>query len=66
MSNDNASSAHVRNRVLVIALDGGTYKVLEPLIEEGRIPNIASLIEDGCSGTLLSTVPPVRDRKSVV
>lgn len=43
---------------LVIGLDGATYNVLSDLIDERRLPTLASLIEDGVSGTLDSTVPP--------
>lgn len=45
-------------KTFVIGLDGATYNILDPLFEEGRLPNLASLIEQGVSGTLESTVPP--------
>src|SRR3989304_4994575 len=47
------------HKVVLIGLDGGTYRVLNPLMEEGRLPNIARLIKGGAHGTLLSTIPPV-------
>lgn len=43
---------------LVIGLDGATFNVLQPLLDEGRLPNIQSLIDGGVSGTLESTIPP--------
>ena len=46
------------NRVLVIGLDGATFRVLGPLIEAGLMPNLKRLMHEGASGTLLSTVPP--------
>ncbi|WP_251328620.1 alkaline phosphatase family protein [Haloplanus pelagicus] len=45
-------------KTLVIGLDGATYNVLEPLLDEGRLPNLQNLIETGTAGTLDSTVPP--------
>lgn len=44
---------------IVLGLDGATWDVLDPLIEEGRLPNLASLIEYGQADTLESTFPPI-------
>ncbi|NVM20224.1 MAG: alkaline phosphatase family protein [Desulfobacterales bacterium] len=46
-------------KVVVIGLDGGSFAVIDPLIKEGKLPNIARLIEEGVRGDLESTVPPV-------
>jgi len=46
-------------RILVIGLDGGTWTVLQPLIDEGRMPNLAKLVKTGTSGFLESTLPPL-------
>ncbi|MGC8836949.1 MAG: alkaline phosphatase family protein [Anaerolineae bacterium] len=46
-------------RVLVIGLDGGEWRVLEPLVAQGRMPNLGRLLERGVRGHLASTVPPV-------
>jgi predicted AlkP superfamily phosphohydrolase/phosphomutase len=46
-------------KLLVIGLDGGTFKVIDPLIEEGKLPNIERFIKEGVRGELLSTMPPV-------
>lgn len=43
--------------LVVLGLDGATWRNLEPWMERGELPNLASLVEDGSSGTLLSTVP---------
>ena len=48
-----------RNRLFVIGLDGGTWKVLKPLMEEGRIPHLKRLCERGASGVLKSITPPL-------
>ncbi len=46
-------------KLVVIGLDGGSFSVIDPLIEEGKLPNIEKLIKVGVSGPLLSTMPPV-------
>lgn len=51
--------AHKRSRLLVIGLDGGTWKVLGPLMERGEMPFLASLYGEGASADLVSTFPPV-------
>src|SRR4030042_4703055 len=48
----------MKSNVLVIGLDGADWKVIEPLIEEGRLPHIASLIAQVSSGILRSTILP--------
>jgi len=49
----------VARRVLVIGIDGGTFDLISPMVEDGRLPNLAKLIEEGSSGVLESTIPPV-------
>ncbi len=46
-------------RVLVIGLDGATWTALDPLIAEGRMPALESLVDRGFRAPLTSTVPPV-------
>ena len=46
------------NRLLVLGLDGATFDVIRPLMEQGRLPNFAEMMRDGCWATLRSTVPP--------
>jgi predicted AlkP superfamily phosphohydrolase/phosphomutase len=41
-------------RVLLIGLDGATWHVMQPLLEEGKLPNIATLMRQGSSGVLQS------------
>jgi len=47
------------HKVLVIGLDGGTFSVLQPLIEKEKLPNLKKIQEEGVSGDLLSTIPPI-------
>ena len=44
-------------RAAVIGLDGVAWHLLDPMIDEGVMPRLASLKERGMSGTLQSTVP---------
>jgi len=46
-------------RALIIGLDGATFDVLEPMMEQGRMPRLASIIRNGASGVLYSTQPPI-------
>jgi hypothetical protein len=51
------SESHVRS-VLVVGVSGATWTVLRPLLESGRAPNIARLLERGCGGVLKSVLAP--------
>ncbi len=46
------------SRFLVIGLDGATFDVINPWLEEGRLPCLQKLIESGVSGPLRSTILP--------
>ncbi len=52
-------NAPSNRRVLIIGLDGVTWNVLTPLVNEGRLPNIKRAIENGAWGALQSTTPPI-------
>lgn len=46
-------------RTIVIGLDAATWDIIDPLLEEDRLPNIQKLIKAGSSGILNSTTPPM-------
>jgi len=46
-------------KVLVIGVDGATFKIIKPLIRKGRLPNLEKMIEKGVHGVLNSTIPIV-------
>lgn len=46
-------------RVLVIALDGTTFDLIGPWLDDGSMPTLARLRSEGASGPLQSIVPPV-------
>lgn len=47
------------NKVFVIGLDGATFDLIHPFIQQGFLPNLKSLMANGASSELSSTVPPV-------
>ena len=49
----------MRNKVFVVGLDGGSFNLLQPWIEEGELPNIKDLMENGVCGEMKSTMPPM-------
>jgi len=52
-----ARSWKVAPRLVVLCIDGGTWDIIDPLIEAGRLPNLARLKRDGVASDLMSTDP---------
>lgn len=48
-----------RPRAIVVGFDGGTWTLLQPWIDAGRLPTFARLQRAGAWGRLASTHPPV-------
>lgn len=46
-------------RVFVVGIDGATFRVISPMISNGKLLNLKMLIESGASGNLISTIPPL-------
>ena len=46
-------------KVFVISLDGATWDVLHPIMNQGYMPNLYSLVQQGISAHLESVIPPV-------
>jgi len=46
------------SKVLVLGIDGATFTLLKPWVEQGRLPNLARLLQEGAHGPLRSTIPP--------
>lgn len=46
-------------KVLVLGLDGATFDLMLPWIDEGRLPALAGLVRGGAWSRLESTVPPI-------
>jgi len=48
-----------KKKLVIFGIDGGTWKVLKPLIDAGKLPNIKNIMEGGVYGDLSSTFPPL-------
>ncbi len=46
-------------KVIVIGLDGATFTLLDPWMDEGKLPNLREIRDNGVSGLLKSSIPPV-------
>jgi len=46
-----------RTKTILIGLDGCDFRILKPLINDGHLPTFSELLENGCHGTLISTLP---------
>jgi predicted AlkP superfamily phosphohydrolase/phosphomutase len=44
-------------RLLIIGIDGITWNIVDPLIAQGRLPNLARLIENGARGVSTAIEP---------
>ena len=47
------------SKVAVIGLDGATWRIIDPLIDKGKLPFFKKLKEEGVWGELETTTPPV-------
>ncbi len=45
--------------MLIVGLDGATFTVLSPLLEQGKLPNLENLVKEGASSILKFAMPPV-------
>jgi predicted AlkP superfamily phosphohydrolase/phosphomutase len=55
------SSGDLSQKVYFIGLDGADWKIIDPLIKEGKLPTFKKLVESGCRGIFL---PPPNYAKS--
>lgn len=46
-----------RPRILIVGIDGASPRVAFPMMEEGRLPNLAEIAAEGVSGPLRSVLP---------
>lgn len=47
------------SKILIIGVDGGEWRILDPLIDSGRTPTIKALVENGAKGSLRTLEPCV-------
>jgi predicted AlkP superfamily phosphohydrolase/phosphomutase len=46
-------------KIIIIGIDGGTLKLVTPWAQNGYLPNLKKLMDQGYHGTLYSTIHPV-------
>lgn len=46
------------SKILVIAIDGATFDIIQPMVERGELLNIDSLIKNGVKSLLRTNIPP--------
>ena len=46
-------------RTVIFGVDGLTFRILHPLIEQGMLPNFQRLSQEGCEAVLESKYPPI-------
>ena len=44
-------------KVLIVGLDGGTFRIIKPLVAQGKLPAFRFLLKNGAHGILKSTIP---------
>ncbi len=47
------------DRILTIGIDGGEMSLIDKWMENGELPNLKSIKENGATGPLRSTIPPI-------
>jgi predicted AlkP superfamily phosphohydrolase/phosphomutase/tetratricopeptide (TPR) repeat protein len=48
-----------RNRVLLVGWDAADWKVIQPLIDAGKMPNVQRLVRAGATGQIATLHPPL-------
>lgn len=48
-----------KKRILIIGIDGGTFDIINPMVQRGELPILESLMKKGVRGELESTIPPM-------
>jgi len=46
-------------KLIIIGLDGATWSVIDPLVQQGKLPHMARLIREGARGVLRSLDPMI-------
>ncbi len=49
----------MRDRMSIIGLDGATFRIIRPLVKEGKLPTLRKMMEAGAWGDLESTIHPL-------
>ena len=57
VSTDGVAAGRNSGKVVIIGLDGATWRLIEPMMERGELPNLEWLTRHGTSAALTSLVP---------
>ncbi|PLX96257.1 MAG: hypothetical protein C0621_02275 [Desulfuromonas sp.] len=49
----------MKQKVIVLGIDGGSFDIIDPLVKAGRLPHFAKVFNGGTRGPLTSTFPPM-------
>jgi len=50
-------SSSRQRRVLLIGLDAADWRIIHPLLDSGRMPNLSAFVDNGCIGNLATMQP---------
>src|SRR5258706_9624440 len=59
MNSDNPLAARGGPKVLLVGWDAADWKVIQPLMEAGKMPNVRRLVENGAMAQLTTLHPPL-------
>lgn len=48
----------MKNSVLLIGIDGASWRLFQPWLDSGELPVLDNIIKQGIKGDMLSTIPP--------
>lgn len=48
-----------QNKVLVVGIDAATFDLIRPLTQQGKLQTLKKIMDEGVSGELRSTIPPL-------
>ncbi len=54
---NNSTFERIQRRIILFGIDGATWDVIDPLLAEGKLPNMAKLIESGTRANLKTLTP---------
>jgi predicted AlkP superfamily phosphohydrolase/phosphomutase len=58
-SSAKSNGANGKRKVLLLGWDAADWKIINPLLEAGKMPALASLMKRGCSGNIATMDPPL-------
>ena len=53
------------HQFMIIGIDGGTFKVMDYLVSQGRLPNLNKLMAGGVKAEMASPIPPLKHSSGV-